>query len=179
MERLTARNGEYAYYPNCFQKDKCDGKGHSEKCNECDFAYRVCEQLAAYEETGLTPEQLKEIDKLYREKCEMETWLKETLSETLYELAAVEKKLEVTERELEALQAEKMAAGWVSVEERLPARNKCVLVKAESTTIAGKVMVAVGACDNGFWFIQNGIDTLSFPCVGYKVVKWRELPEDD
>lgn len=68
--------------------------------------------------------------------------------------------------------------GWILTEERLPDNNRCVLIKAESTTIAGGTIIAVGACHNGFWFVQSGLDTLSFPCNGYKVVKWRELPKE-
>lgn len=35
----------------------------------------------------------------------------------------------------------------------------------------------VGACHNGFWFIQNGEDTLGFPVREYKVNYWSHLPE--
>lgn len=72
MERLTARhkNGNReAYYPYCFRSDTCDGDGTSEKCNRCHFEKAVCERLANYEDTGLTPEQIREIDRLYAEKC--------------------------------------------------------------------------------------------------------------
>lgn len=72
MERLTARhkNGNReAYYPYCFRPDTCDGDGTSEKCDRCHFQKAVCEKLANYEETGLTPEQIREIDRLYAEKC--------------------------------------------------------------------------------------------------------------
>ena len=31
---------------------------------------KCCRRLAAYEDIGLTPEQLRQIDQLYREKCE-------------------------------------------------------------------------------------------------------------
>ena len=68
--------------------------------------------------------------------------------------------------------------GWILTEERLPDNNRCVLIKAESTTIAGGTIIAVGACHNGFWFVQSGLDTLGFPCNGYKVVEWRELPKE-
>ena len=69
MERLTARNenGE-AYYPQCYRKDGCDGFGGD--CSNCKFSDRVCETLAAYEDTDLTPDQIRQMDQLYREKCE-------------------------------------------------------------------------------------------------------------
>ena len=152
MERLTAREKGIAYYPHCFREDTCDGMGPDTTCEGCDFITQVCERLAAYEDLELAPEQLREVNNLYREKCE--------------EVAKLKK------------QIEQMAAGWIDVTERLPERNKCVLIKAESTTIAGGVMIAVGACNNGFWFVQNGLDTLGFPCDGYEVVKWRDLPKE-
>lgn len=70
MERLTARDnyGE-AYYPHCFRVKECEGDGASERCNNCKFATNICERLAAYEDLGLTPEQLKEIDRMYAEVC--------------------------------------------------------------------------------------------------------------
>lgn len=59
MERLTEWNGGQtrdAYYPRCF-KDPCYGNGC--KIKDCPFETAVCERLAAYEDTGLTPEEIK------------------------------------------------------------------------------------------------------------------------
>ena len=59
MERLTEWNDgqtRHAYYPRCF-KDPCYGNGC--KINDCPFETAVCERLAAYEDTGLTPEEIK------------------------------------------------------------------------------------------------------------------------
>ena len=39
-------------------------------CGECDHDTDFCERLAAYEDTGLTPENIRKMDKLYQEKCE-------------------------------------------------------------------------------------------------------------
>lgn len=64
MERLTARNKRFpkeAYYPYCFQNDTCDGQGPSDKCDKCPLPYHICETLADYEDTGLTPEQIREL----------------------------------------------------------------------------------------------------------------------
>ena len=60
MERLTKRNecGD-AYYPECYER--CYGEGVSEKCNDCDYDEKICDALAAYEDTGLTPEQIMEL----------------------------------------------------------------------------------------------------------------------
>ena len=59
MERLTEWNGgqnRHAYYPRCF-KEPCYGSGC--KIKDCPFKTAVCERLAAYEDTGLTPEEIK------------------------------------------------------------------------------------------------------------------------
>lgn len=58
MERLTEWNEsshKNAYYPRCF-KEPCYGGGC--KINDCPFETAVCERLAAYEDTGLTPDQV-------------------------------------------------------------------------------------------------------------------------
>ena len=59
MERLTKWNEssyKHAYYPRCFE-DPCYGSGC--KIKDCPFEIAACERLAAYEDTGLTPEELK------------------------------------------------------------------------------------------------------------------------
>ncbi len=59
MERLTEWNGgqtRHAYYPRCF-KEPCYGGGC--KIKDCPFETAVCERLAAYEDIGLTPEEIK------------------------------------------------------------------------------------------------------------------------
>ena len=59
MERLTEWNGgqtRHAYYPRCF-KEPCYGSGC--KIKDCQFKTAVCDRLAAYEDTGLTPEEIK------------------------------------------------------------------------------------------------------------------------
>ena len=60
MERLTAYDGDY-YYPHCMRGSTCDGRGPSEKCKECEFDERICVTLGKYEDTGLTPEQIREL----------------------------------------------------------------------------------------------------------------------
>lgn len=58
MDRLTERDKKtgVAYFPKCF--DGCDGV-----CKKCNHETDHCETLAAYEDTGLTPEQIQAIDK--------------------------------------------------------------------------------------------------------------------
>jgi hypothetical protein len=55
---LTEWNGgqtRHAYYPRCF-KEPCYGRGC--KIKDCPFKTAVCERLAAYEDTGLSPEKV-------------------------------------------------------------------------------------------------------------------------
>ena len=62
MERLTKRENGHARYPRCFE-EPCGGMG----CliEDCEFRVEICERLAAYEDTGLTPE-----DVLPKEKAD-------------------------------------------------------------------------------------------------------------
>lgn len=65
MERLTEWNGEqtrHAYYPRCF-KEPCYGSGC--KIKDCPFEIAVCERLAAYEDTGLTPKEVTALGELF------------------------------------------------------------------------------------------------------------------
>ena len=58
MERLTEWNDEqtrHAYYPRCFE-EPCYGGGC--KIKDCPFETAVCDRLAAYEDTGLSPEKV-------------------------------------------------------------------------------------------------------------------------
>ena len=60
MERMTEWNDEqtrHAYYPRCFE-EPCYGGGC--KIKDCPFETEVCDRLAAYEDTGLTPERCAE-----------------------------------------------------------------------------------------------------------------------
>lgn len=51
MERLTTKLNDGAYVPNV-------------------GLYDITDRLGEYEDTDLTPEQIIELDKLYRQKCE-------------------------------------------------------------------------------------------------------------
>ena len=63
MKRLTERN-KYdggAFYPYCFRIDTCGGDGCTDP--ECKFMEEVCERLAKYEDTGLSPKQIRKMKK--------------------------------------------------------------------------------------------------------------------
>lgn len=80
MQRLTVKYGG-VWVPGAmctFDRDGypdiCDrcpgGNGNCEgDCRECPV--QACfDRLAAYEDTGITPEQVREMDRLYTEKCQ-------------------------------------------------------------------------------------------------------------
>lgn len=55
MERLTKRENGHAHYPRCFE-EPCGGMGCRDE--DCKFKVEICERLAAYEDTGLTPQEV-------------------------------------------------------------------------------------------------------------------------
>lgn len=58
MERLTKRGYTgHAYYPRCFE-EACN-----RRCEDCLFDETVCKRLAAYEDTGLEPEEVSALIK--------------------------------------------------------------------------------------------------------------------
>lgn len=65
MERLTARDEKTGnlYFSACFREDTCFGMGpDGEKdCSFCPEGLRQAERLAAYEDTGLEPEEITRI----------------------------------------------------------------------------------------------------------------------
>lgn len=60
MERLTKRENGHAHYPRCFE-EPCGGMGC--RIEDCAFDVEICERLAAYEDTGLEPEEVLSKDK--------------------------------------------------------------------------------------------------------------------
>lgn len=67
---------------------------------------------------------------------------------------------------------------WIPVTEKLPDRNKPVLVRCANTTISGGYVTHIGSCDSEkFWFLRTQPDTNSFPFREWKVTHWMPLPE--
>nr|DAG58459.1 MAG TPA: hypothetical protein [Caudoviricetes sp.] len=60
MERLTKRENGHAHYPRCFE-EPCGGMGC--RTDDCEFKDEICDRLAAYEDTGLEPEEVLQKDK--------------------------------------------------------------------------------------------------------------------
>nr|DAQ25522.1 MAG TPA: hypothetical protein [Caudoviricetes sp.] len=68
MERLTKRENGHAHYPRCFEKP-CGGMGC--RTEDCEFKVEICERLAAYEDTGLTPGEVKSMQEEHFSGLEM------------------------------------------------------------------------------------------------------------
>ena len=93
MERLTKWNEsshKHAYYPRCF-KEPCYGGGC--KIKDCPFERAVCERLAAYEDTGLTPKEVTALGELFDYALKESKTLTEqlTLLHHIRELAEADK----------------------------------------------------------------------------------------
>lgn len=93
MERLTEWNGgqtRHAYSPRCF-KEPCYGGGC--KIKDCPFETAVCERLAAYEDTGLTPKEVTALGELFDYALKESKTLAEqlTLLHHIRELAEADK----------------------------------------------------------------------------------------
>ena len=93
MERLTKWNEssyKHAYYPRCF-KEPCYGGGC--KIKDCPFEIAVCERLAAYEDTGLTPKEVTALGELFDYALKESKTLTEqlTLLHHIRELAEADK----------------------------------------------------------------------------------------
>ena len=71
MERLTRRSDAgHAYYPRCFE-EPCN-----RRCEDCLFDETICKRLAAYEDTGLEPEEIE------RSKLEIEAGCVKAIART-------------------------------------------------------------------------------------------------
>lgn len=63
MERLTARTPEgLPYYPKCFER--CNGNP-GDACWECKEEAEIVKRLAAYEDTGLSPEEIVQMGMMF------------------------------------------------------------------------------------------------------------------
>jgi hypothetical protein len=66
VKRLTKRENGHAHYPRCFE-EPCGGMGC--RTEDCEFKTEICERLAAYEDTGLEPEEVDKLTKDWSDLC--------------------------------------------------------------------------------------------------------------
>lgn len=71
MKRLTSYKNEYKRELICRYDECSTEEEHCPYLNEdnCHCLQDVLRRLAEYEDIGLLPEQIKEVDRLYAEKC--------------------------------------------------------------------------------------------------------------
>lgn len=77
----------------------------------------------------------------------------------------------------EVLQLKKNAVHWIPVTERLPERNKSVLLCMKSRTLRTGICIQTGSYDNGFWFVQGAAGYESLATFEFRVLAWMPLPE--
>ena len=116
VDRLTKNNrednkGDY-YYPECFER--CDGFGTSEKCNECDFCYAVCEKLGKYED-------LEEHGRLVKLPCK-EVYFIVDINNPKYAMVMKRSIRELAIYEIEGI--DKSGCKYFSTEEKAEAKLK-------------------------------------------------------
>lgn len=70
MDRLTERfsNGQAAVY-GCGSNCKYEFKYCNKHLEDCPTINEIYERLAQYEDIGLTPEQLLQVDEMYTDRC--------------------------------------------------------------------------------------------------------------
>lgn len=66
MERLTKRENGHVHYPRCFE-EPCGGMGC--RTEDCEVKVEICERLAAYEDTGLEPDEVNALQKDWSDLC--------------------------------------------------------------------------------------------------------------
>ena len=81
------------------------------------------------------------------------------------------------EEMIRAAEADEAAAGWIPVAERMPERNKSVLLCMKSRSLRTGMCIQTGNYDNGFWFVQGAAGYESLATFEFYVLAWMPLPE--
>ena len=77
----------------------------------------------------------------------------------------------------EVLQLKKNTVQWIPVAERMPERNKSVLLCMKSRSSRNGMCMQTGSYDNGFWFVQGAAGYESLATFEFHVLAWMPLPE--
>ena len=77
----------------------------------------------------------------------------------------------------EVLQLKKNTVQWIPVAERMPERNKSVLLCMKSRTLRTSMCIQTGSYDNGFWFVQGAAGYETLATFEFHVLAWMPLPE--
>ena len=81
------------------------------------------------------------------------------------------------EEMIRAAEADEAAVGWIPVAERMPERNKSVLLCMKSRSSRTGMCIQTGSYDNGFWFVQGAAGYESLATFEFYVLAWMPLPE--
>ena len=77
----------------------------------------------------------------------------------------------------EVLQLKKNTVQWIPVAERMPERNKSVLLCMKSRSSRTGMCIQTGSYDNGFWFVQGAAGYESLATFEFHVLAWMPLPD--
>ena len=77
----------------------------------------------------------------------------------------------------EVLKLKKNTVRWIPVTERLPERNKSVLLCMKSRPSRTGMCIQTGSYDNGVWFAQGAAGYESLATFEFHVLAWMPLPE--
>lgn len=78
---------------------------------------------------------------------------------------------------IRAAEANEAASGWIPVAERMPERNKSVLLCMKSRSSRTGMCIQTGSYDDGFWFVQGAAGYESLATFEFHVLAWMPLPE--
>lgn len=90
----------------------------------------------------------------------------------LFPAPHVEIRIHVSE-EMERVKGEQQ---WIPVTERLPEKNKSVLLYMKSRSSRG-TCIQTGSIDNGFWFTQSYPGLQRLANYEFHIMAWMPLPE--
>lgn len=77
----------------------------------------------------------------------------------------------------EVLLLKKNTVQWIPVAERMPERNKSVLLCMKSRPSRNGMCMQTGSYDNGFWFVQGAAGYESLATFEFHVLAWMPLPD--
>lgn len=161
---------------------------------EVDDGYHAMCTLKAYEDTGLTPEQIQEIDRLYAEKCQEVAKLRqrdmperpkileeiqksedEYINEDhhpMFKLGAASIAEEIKEIIKKYLSNE--SEKWIPVNERLPENGDYILISFENFAVPD---IGRYEHDEEGGAFYPGDEDYTYASLGLFVNAWRLLPE--
>lgn len=77
----------------------------------------------------------------------------------------------------EVLQLKKNTVQWIPVAERMPERNKSVLLCMKCRPSRNGMCMQTGSYDNGFWFVQGAAGYERLATFKFHVLAWMPLPD--